>query len=106
MEELAVHQKPLHQVDVFLAGSAGAAERAALECCNHFYTCRRRLARLVQVTRMLFAGGGQGGDIRGKGERWSNGGDQTRSQDFRTWIVHSVKLATSTSLYYVYSYCI
>lgn len=96
MVELAVHQKPLHQVDVFLAGSAGAAERAALDCCNHFYTCLRRLARLVQVTRMLFAGRGQGADVRVEGVRWSNGGDQTRSQDFRTWNVHSVKLATST----------
>lgn len=28
--QLAVHQEPLHQVDVFLAGGADAADRAAL----------------------------------------------------------------------------
>lgn len=31
--QLAVHQEPLHQVDVLLAGGAGAAERAALGGC-------------------------------------------------------------------------
>lgn len=30
MVELPVRQKPLHQVDVFVTGSAGAAEHAAL----------------------------------------------------------------------------
>lgn len=61
MVELAVHQKPLHQVDMFLAGSAGAAERAALDCCKHICTRLCGLARLVQVTRTLFAGRGRQG---------------------------------------------
>lgn len=67
MVELAVHQKPLHQVDMFLTGGAGAAERAALYCWGRFYACLRRLAQLVQVTGMLFAGRGRGGDVRGGG---------------------------------------
>lgn len=92
MVELAVRQKPLHQVDVFLAGSAGAAERAALVLRDRICTCLCRLARLVQVTRTLCVGvGGR----QGKGwEGWrgmGGGGDQTRSQDFRMWIVDSVK---------------
>lgn len=66
--ELAVHQKPLHQVDMFLAGGAGAAERVALDRCNGFHTCLRGLARLMQATGTLFAGRGQGGDVRGRGE--------------------------------------
>lgn len=96
MVELAVGQKPLHQVDMLLAGSAGAAERAALVCRHRVCTCLRRLARLVQVTRTLCVCGGVGGR-QGKGwEGWrgmGGGGDQTRSQDFRMWIVDSVKLA-------------
>lgn len=34
MVKLAVHEEPLHQVDVFVAGSAGAAQRAALDLCG------------------------------------------------------------------------
>lgn len=61
MVKLAVHQKPLHQVDVFLAGSAGAAEHAALDHCGRL--------RLVQLVQVLFAVRGQGGDVRGGGGR-------------------------------------
>lgn len=104
MVELAVRQKPLHQVDVLLAGSAGAAERAALVLRDRIRTCLRRLARLVQVTRTLCVGvGGR----QGKGwEGWrgmGGGGDQTRSQDFRMWIVDSVK-SVLRLLYYVCCY--
>lgn len=51
MIEFAVHQKPLHQVDVFLAGGAGAAEFAALDRRRIRFSVRlrRRLARLVQA---------------------------------------------------------
>lgn len=56
MVELAIHQEPLHQMDVFLAGGAGAAERVAL---HPSYTCIGGLAQLMQAT--LF---------EGKGGRW------------------------------------
>lgn len=102
MVELAVHQKPLHQMDMFLTGCAGAAECGALHCCNRLYTCLGGLAHLVQATR-LFEGRGQGGDVRGRGEMESNGGggDQTRSQDLRMWILlfsslHLLVTVTST----------
>ncbi len=68
MVELAVHQKPLHQVDMFLASGAGAAQRAALGRRDRFDTCLRGMAGLVQATGTLFAGRGQGGDVRGRGE--------------------------------------
>lgn len=75
MVELAVHQKPLHQVDVFLAGGTGAAERAAPDFCNRFYTCR--LARLVRGTRTsLIAGRGQGERRQGKGGKWRVMGEE------------------------------
>lgn len=47
MVELAVDQKPLHQVDVLLAGGAGAAEGAAVDGRKRRRTtCLRRLDRL------------------------------------------------------------
>lgn len=74
MVELAVRQKPLHQVDVFLAGSAGAAERAALVSRDRIRTCLRRLARLVRVTQTLCVWGG--GGRQGKGwEGWRGWGE-------------------------------
>lgn len=90
MVELAVHQEPLHQVDVFLAGGAGTAERAAFHCCNRFYTCLHGLARLVQATRTLGEDREETSGEGGKMESNGGGGDQTRSQDFRMWTVHSV----------------
>lgn len=91
--EFAVHQKPLHQVDVFLAGGAGAAQSVALDCPHRFSACLHGLVRLVQA-----AGddghrtGGTGRRHRGRGKMESNGGgeDHIRSQDLRMWIVHSV----------------
>lgn len=43
MVKLAVHEEPLHQVDVFVAGSAGAAQSVALDRRSHLLTCLRRL---------------------------------------------------------------
>lgn len=101
MVELAVHQEPLHQVYVLLARSASAAERAALHCRNLFHSRLRRPARLVQVTRTLFTGGGDsGGHVRGteKG-RWRVMEEGQIKYGVRTsGCVHSVKLATTTFL--------
>lgn len=81
MVELAVRQKPLHQVDVFLAGSAGAAERAALVSRDRIRTCLRRLARLVRVTRTLCVWVGGGDRVRGgrDGEDGGRGRSNTES---------------------------
>lgn len=89
MVQLAVHQEPLHQVDVFLAGGAGAAERAALDSPDHVRVSLHRLTRLTRVTRTSFTG------RKHQEGRWESneGGDQTRSQDFRMWIVDCVRLA-------------
>lgn len=65
MVELAIHQKPLHQVDMFLAGGAGAAERAVLDRSKHCYAGLRGLARLVQATETLFRREGTGGRRQG-----------------------------------------
>lgn len=58
MVQLAIHQEPLHQVDVFLAGGAGAAERAALDGrgCDHVHVGLCRLTRLMRVTGTSFTG--------------------------------------------------
>lgn len=53
MVELAIHQKPLHQVDMFLAGGAGAAERAVLDRSKRRYAGLRGLARL-RLNRFVF----------------------------------------------------
>lgn len=50
MVQLAIHQEPLHQVDVFLAGGAGAAECAALDGPDHVRVSLRMLTRLTRVT--------------------------------------------------------
>lgn len=53
MVELALHQEPLHQVDVLLAHAAGAAQRVALGRCSSssrlYVRVRGGLARLVQA---------------------------------------------------------
>lgn len=56
MVQLAVHEEPLHQVDVFLAGGAGAAEHAALDSPDHVCVSLRRLTRLTRVTGTSFTG--------------------------------------------------
>lgn len=93
MVELAVHQKPLHQVDVFLAGGAGAAESAPLDCRNRVGACLHGLDRQVHATGDVVRRKGDREETSGEGGRWrvmGEGGDHIRSQDLRMWIVHSV----------------
>lgn len=49
MVKLAVHEEPLHQVDVFVAGSAGAAQSVALDRRSRLLTCLRRLGWTAQA---------------------------------------------------------
>lgn len=84
MVELAVHQKPLHQVDVSLAGSAGAAERAAPDLCHRRYSCVRGLAWLVQMTQDVVRKGEDGAETSGGGGgrwrvMWEGGRSNTES---------------------------
>lgn len=80
MVELAIHQKPLHQVDMLLAGGAGAAERAGLDRGTRRHACLRRLPRLVQVTGDVVRKGGIREETpreEGKMENDGGGGHQT-----------------------------